>query len=555
MFGLLACPQAALAGSEGLRSVMVAGGFDRPLFVTHAPGDHGRIFVLTKTGRVFVVDLSTGAKSEFLHITPISTNSERGLLGLAFHPDFPETNAFFVNYTDANGNTVIARYGVTENPNVADSVGEVVLTVNQPAPNHNGGWMGFGPDGYLYIALGDGGNQRDPNGMGQNIVGELLGNILRIDINSDQFPENANRNYAIPPDNPFVGIPGEDEIWAFGLRNPWRCAFDSLTGDFYIADVGESELEEVNFQPFDSSGGENYGWRCFEGTTCTVFGLCDCEAVESIAPIHEYSHENSNCSISGGEVYRGCAIPELDGEYFFGDFCSSRIWSLANPIGTPVVTDRTLALQPPPNGIMSVSSFGRDAAGEIYICDYLGGKVWKIVQEQILELVAADPPDDVVDARVHVEQDGTTPVGWDGWSLTFNRSANCLFPESFKLTMDGPSESLPIIASVVVEGEFEAKVVLDRVIYPGSWISFYHNESGSGARMGSLPGDVDASRTVSPLDILALVDHLNEAVPPLALWSTDIDRSGVVDAADVTSLIVLLEGSIDGQVWLGASLP
>ena len=553
----IVCPGGVWAGGTPLRTVEVAGGLSFPVYVTHAPGDYARIFVLTKAGRIYVVKAGQRLAEPFLDIDDLSSAiNERGLLGMAFHPDYPAVNAFFINYTDNNGDTVIARYAVSQDPDIADPDGDAILMISQPAANHNGGWLEFGPDGYLYIALGDGGGQRDPNGRGQNTVGELLGNILRIDVDSDAFPADPLRDYAIPPDNPFVGVDGEDEIWAYGLRNPWRCAFDSATGDLFIADVGESEHEEINFEPFGSPGGANYGWRCFEGTECTSFGLCNCPAVDAVEPIHVYSHDNGSCSISGGEVYRGCAIPDLAGAYFFGDFCTSQLWTLTFVDGQPLIEGRTSELTPE-GGISGVSSFGKDAAGEVYICDYVGGKVLKVVSDPPLELAAADPPHKAIDARAPVEVDGVTPVGWDRVELVLSAELHCTTPADFSVFSEGGfGLSGPVVQAVELGAKAgEVAIMLDRPILAGSWLNVFHHESRALVRLGSLPGDVDSSRVTTPLDLLHLVDQINAAVGGGDIWSTDIDRSGSMDAADVAMLVGLVGGTVDGRIWLGVSLP
>ena len=263
------------------------------------------------------------------------------MLGLAFHPDYTTTGFFYVNYTDNLGDTVVARYTVSaKDPNVADpDSAQTVLTQDQPFSNHNGGQVAFGPDGYLYIALGDGGSGGDPQENGQNL-NTWLGKILRVDVNGDDFPGDPNRNYAVPPDNPFVSDPNAlDEIWAYGVRNPWRCTFDRVTGDFFIADVGQGAWEEINFQPAASPGGENYGWDVLEGglhgpqpvpggNCFEDFPQGSCNAFlngGSTLPVLEYSH-SFGCSVTGGYRYRGQLYPQLDGIYFYSDLCSGIIW-------------------------------------------------------------------------------------------------------------------------------------------------------------------------------------------------------------------------------------
>ncbi len=378
------------ASAQSLTTVRVASGLSSPLYVTHSPNDTSRIFIVEQgssgTARIKILRFSDGVvlPTPFLTISGILTGGERGLLGLAFHPDYETNGYFYVNYTTsgggAAGQTVVSRWQVSADPNVADAGSQqIVLRIPQPFANHNGGWIGFGPDGYLYVATGDGGSGGDPGDRAQTITNQLLGKMLRLDVNGDDFPADPDRNYAIPADNPFVGVTGDDEIWAYGLRNPWRNAFDRATGDLYIADVGQNVWEEVNVQPGNSTGGENYGWRCYEGNASFNQTGCTGDPNDYVFPVHVYSH-SFGCSISGGYVYRGCAMPYLRGTYFFADWCSENIWSFRY-LGTPnpPVTNRTAELDPAGAlSIDSIVSFGEDVFGEMYILDQ-GGEVYKIV--------------------------------------------------------------------------------------------------------------------------------------------------------------------------------
>ncbi len=370
-----------------LKTIRVASALSQPVFVTHVPGDFSRLFIVELGGQIKIMTLPalTVLGTPYLNLSGIiSTGGERGLLGLAFHPNYASNGFFYVNYTNTSGDTVVARYQVTGSPatsNVANSgSASILLTIGQPFANHNGGWIGFGPnDGYLYIATGDGGSFCDPGQRAQDITNELLGKILRIDVDSGS-------PYGIPPSNPFVGVTGDDEIWAYGLRNPFRCAFDSATGDFYIGDVGQNAVEEIDYQPASSTGGENYGWDCMEGSDCssTSSGCgtagCTCGAMGLKGPIHEYSHALGNV-VTGGEVYRGCAIADLASTYFFADEGSNRIWSFRVVGGVKQdFQERTSELAPGGGlSIQTISSFGTDAFGEIYLCDLVGGEVFKIV--------------------------------------------------------------------------------------------------------------------------------------------------------------------------------
>ena len=329
-----------------------------------------RLFIVDKFGTIEIIDtFGTAYPNPFLDISgQITTNSERGLLGLAFHPNYSTNGFFYVNYTDINGNTTISRFSVSAgNPDLANTASEqILLTINQPFSNHNAGDITFGPDGYLYITSGDGGSGGDPLGNGQNTQ-TLLGKILRIDV-------DGGSPYAIPPSNPFVGDPNVlDEIWSYGLRNPWRFSFDDLTGDLWIADVGQNDWEEVNFQASTSTGGENYGWRCYEGNQ--VFNNSGCPTAGNLTfPVFEYDH-NTGSSISGGFVYRGNKYPCLYGKYICMDYVSDHLWTI-EPDGnggwiSNFYNNNNFILG---NGIVS---FGQDASGELYACS-VSGNIYKI---------------------------------------------------------------------------------------------------------------------------------------------------------------------------------
>ncbi len=350
----------------------IASGYERPVYLTHAGDDSGRLFVVEQAGRITVIDAERGEPLEtpFLDITPLvnSRANERGLLSVAFHPDYASNGLLFVNYTRVpDGATVIARYHVSSDPNIADpNSGVTILTIDQPEANHNGGLIKFGPDGYLYIGMGDGGGAGDRHGTignGQDLSA-LLGKMLRIDV-------DGGEPYAIPPSNPFAdGTNARAEIWAFGLRNPWRFSFDRATGDLYTADVGQGQYEEVNFQPASSSGGENYGWRMMEGVHC-FNPRQDCDPTGLTLPVAEYIH-GSGCSITGGYVYRGAAYPWLDGVYFFADYCSGIVWSLERAAsGEWEMRERIRAN-------FNVSSFGEDQDGELYLVGHDDGAIYRL---------------------------------------------------------------------------------------------------------------------------------------------------------------------------------
>ena len=357
----------AAGQSDEFQLVEVITGLHRPVYVTHAGDGTNRLFVVEQSGLIKVVADGQVLADPFLDttalISPEALNdsyTERGLLGLAFHPDYAENGLFYVNYTDRNGHTILSRYSVAaDDANRADATSALpLLYVQQPYANHNGGHMAFGPDGYLYVSLGDGGSGGDPLGNGQNLD-TLLGTILRLDV--DTFEDS----YAIPADNPFVDrADARGEIWAWGVRNVWRFSFDRETGDLYMADVGQNQWEEISFQASGSAGGENYGWNAFEATH--VYSG-NSPASTPIDPILEYDHSNGWCSVTGGYVYRGSVIPALQGQYFYADWCTGTLWSAqegADGWGSQIVMETG----------RQISSFGEDEAGELYVVDY-GGSV------------------------------------------------------------------------------------------------------------------------------------------------------------------------------------
>lgn len=351
---------------------VVVDGLDNPVYVTHAGDGSGRLFVVEKAGRIVVSD--NGTPSTFLDISAQvrSIGSEQGLLGLAFHPQYATNGYFYVNYIGTDGDTYVSRYEVSSgDANAANPDSEtVLLTVDQPFANHNGGHVAFGPDGYLYIGLGDGGGGGDPDNNAQN-TSNLLGAILRIDV-------DAEDPYGIPPDNPYMGQSGRDELWAIGLRNPWRFSFDRLNGDLFIGDVGQNAWEEVNYQANGTPGGMNFGWPCFEGVGVYDGYDGDCSSQTTLqAPIIQYSHDEG-FSITGGYVYRGVQYPQLYGLYFYGDWANGKIWSITQT-SPGIWTEPTLVLETN----FRISSFGEDAAGELYVVEYSlsNGTVRRITQE------------------------------------------------------------------------------------------------------------------------------------------------------------------------------
>lgn len=335
--------------------------FENPVFVTPFPGDPARFTVVEQEGRLLSILDGKVQEDPFLNIgEKLSTGGERGLLGLAFHPHFSSNGRLFVNYTrKSDGATVVAEYQAPPPSHIANPDERILIVIPQPYSNHNGGMIAFGPDRYLYIGTGDGGSGGDPDNYAQNPQ-ELLGKFLRIDV--DRFSP-----YAIPPDNPLVQGTGKPEIFAMGLRNPWRFSFDRQTGDLWAGDVGQNAWEEVDI----IHKGKNYGWRLLEGRHC-YNPSSNCELAPSlVSPVTEYRHEQGRCSVTGGYVYRGKRIPALAGTYVFGDFCSGEIWGYRDG-GTSLLTDTDL----------QISSFGEDSDGELYVVGYQG-RIMKIVPKAV----------------------------------------------------------------------------------------------------------------------------------------------------------------------------
>jgi len=371
------------AALEATDLVQVASGFQSPLAARHAGDGSGRLFVVERAGRIRIFDGTQVLGTPFLDITTAvdATGNEQGLLGLAFHPDYASNGLFYVNYTyDPAGagldRTRVSRFNVSgADPDLADPSSEVVLLeVAQDFDNHNGGNILFGPDGYLYVGMGDGGSGGDPNERAQDRM-MLLGKMLRIDVDSTTVPAGAEvcglvANYGIPADNPFAGADAAcDEIWSLGLRNPWRWSFDRQTGDLFIGDVGQDAVEEIDLQPASSAGGENWGWRCYEGSA--AFATAGCQPAGSYDfPVLEYGQMLGRCSVTGGYRYRGTGASEIRGTYVYGDYCTGEIWFATESAGTwssSVWMDTAL----------NISSFGEDEAGELYVVN-LGGSLWRI---------------------------------------------------------------------------------------------------------------------------------------------------------------------------------
>lgn len=356
--------------SQTVDIVSFGTGFTSPVEITHA--NDSRLFVVEQGGAIKILNANgTVNASNFLTLTSTTliSGGERGLLGLAFHPDYATNGYFYVNYTRAgDGATVIARYSVSTNPNSADSnSGTVLLTIAQPFSNHNGGSIKFGSDGYLYIGMGDGGSAGDPGNRAQNI-NENLGKMLRIDVNSG-VP------YGIPPTNPYVGIAGNDAIWAIGLRNPWKFSFNRNNGDLWIADVGQNAIEEINKVPSPLTPGLNFGWRCYEGNT--AYNTAGCPAIGTFTmPLAQYTHSSGACSVTGGYVYTGSIYPNFSNQYFFADYCVNRIGMVNNASGA--ITYSAFL-----NGLDLITTFGEDNNGELYVASAGSGIIYKIIDSSL----------------------------------------------------------------------------------------------------------------------------------------------------------------------------
>jgi glucose/arabinose dehydrogenase len=430
----------ATAGILGMERV--ASGLAGPIFVTHAPGDESRLFIAQRGGQIRILDLNTGVlqSTAFLSMTGVDTEGEGGFLGMAFHPNYfnqgmPGFGRFYVSIT-TDGSPLTSRIREFQvsasNPNIANAGSlREILSFAQPQANHNGGWIGFSPnDGYLYMSSGDGGGGNDDDaghtegtGNAQDITNNLLGKILRIDVDGDDFPTDAARNYAIPPTNPFVGETGDDEIWSYGLRNPFRASFDRVTGDLWIGDVGQGQREEIDFQPATSDGGENYGWRLREGLIATP-GVGGAKPPGNVDPVYDYDRNNDpfgGTVVTGGYVYRG-PDPSLHGKYFFLDSRNTaaasddNYWMFdpANPFGTVQNIEAQLL-----EGILTLPqfpvSFGEDARGNLYIAYIASGEVYRIV---------ADSP--IVG---DYDNDGDVDVGdYDRWRANFGQSSRVVLP-------------------------------------------------------------------------------------------------------------------------------
>lgn len=594
VLGCSIAPEPARAGGE-LKTVQVASGLNRPVNVVSAPGDTDRLFIIEQPGIIKILDLNTGnvLGTPFLNIDGVVSNGytgngERGLFALAFHPNYfvagdPNEGNFFVHYSANSGATTIERYTVSNDPDVADLGSNLLIFTNfQPFANHNGGAIVFGPnDGYLYFGLGDGGSANDPGNRAQN-DNQLLGKILRIDVNNSTVADP----YDIPPSNPFVGEAPLDEIWAKGIRNPWRISFDRLNGDLYIADVGQNAREEINYQPADSPGGQNYGWRCMEGFGCTGFSGCVCNDDSLTLPIHEYFHNGAGgFSITGGYVYRGCQIPELFGHYFYADFVSNKIWTLKVVDGVATeIQERTADMNPPDVGgsIGQISTFGQDAQGELYIVERAGsgsGQVFRIEPKQP-SLPGGDAPEIVhagtngalfsgyIDPRAESSNGMDVNLGLESVAIEFSEpiiTAECtaVTADAFSVQVTG-GKALNVI-SVDTSQNPIITVHLDGFVPLQEWATiianvhdFEGNQIPSSGNQGpgvnetdridvaSLPGDVTQDGMVQPVDLLRFRQIITGVlIPPQGTPEdfVDTDRNGSIQPLDFLRFRQLILGT------------
>ncbi|MEY3052655.1 MAG: hypothetical protein RLY31_2440 [Bacteroidota bacterium] len=541
-----------------------AGGFTKPLDIAHCGDD--RLFVVEQRGVIWILD-KDGNKlpTPFLNIDPQvgSNGNEQGLLGLAFHPSYADNGRFFVCYTDNNGDTRVVRYEVkTDNPDQADPASALVLLeVDQPYSNHNGGCLQFGPDGYLYIGLGDGGAGGDPQNNGQKRT-TLLGKMLRLDVDN-------GTPYGVPPDNPFVGDASTlDEIWALGLRNPWRFRFDRQTGDLWIGDVGQDAWEEINFQPAGATGGRNYGWRCLEGTHAYNTGGC-MGIADMIPPVAEYANNfGSGCSVTGGTVYRGCRFPELYGHYLFTDYCSGILWSLL-PDGSGGFALTQLANLTD----FQFVTFGEDSRGELLLAGLGNGIIYRLEEtsETFSYNLTSTPPTCPADSDGSIlfsVTDGAMPTSL-AWShgaigpqadqltagtyyLTITGDNGCTVQESVAL-----SPVIQLVAAVTDEScpgaaDGTADLLLSGNVEPATalWPDGSGGFERTGLSAGTYPVTITADEGCQWVDTVTVATQY-EAPPVPQILVTDDTLLSVPDV--YASYQWLLDGAVlpgaDGPAW------
>ncbi len=596
-----------MAQQVDMTLVRIVSGLERPVYAASPPGDTERLFIIEqKTGNIKIFNVVTGdlRAQPFIQIGDLTTTgNEQGLLGLAFHPGYEVNGRFFVNVVDVSGDTHIREYTRLTSDTGDPASKRTIITIGQPFSNHNGGWLGFGPhDGFLYIATGDGGSGNDPNNNAQDTIDNLLGKILRIDIDGDDFNDDPDRNYRVPADNPFVGASGDDEIWAYGLRNPWRVSFDRLTGDLYIADVGQLTKEELNVQPGASTGGENYGWRLREGTIANPSSVGGPRPAGALDPVYEYDRGSGDLegfSVTGGFVYRG-PLTALQGHYFFADFVNSRLWSLrwdrnpphtANGTNVKDFIDWTEIVSTDSGAVDTIASFGEDAVGNLYLLDF-GGEVFRVdaattpVSAGAVDLVGISfdaSPDRVrfgdVTVTFTVANQGAADAGQFDVDIIWSDDATIGNGDDVTLasrTVPGLLANDTISHNMSVD--FDLAVLFDRalrddapglpsgsmstsadclgiVIDPTNRIPESDELNNTGQGMGLDADDItyfpwDANpidRIVTPTDAIYVINRLMQFSPP-ADPVADIDGDGAVTPTDAITVINRLGRQINDSV-------
>jgi len=516
---------AALPDFQISVSDIVASGLNAPVGLTHAGDGSGRLFVLEQTGRIRIVQNNNLLVTPFLDVSDlISCCGERGLLGIAFHPNYSSNGYFYINYTNKTGTTVVARYQASPpSSNIANPASaQILFTISQPYANHNGGHLAFGMDGYLYISVGDGGSGGDPHNYAQNLTSPL-GKLLRIDVNS-------GAPYAIPPDNPYFAHPTADKrIWASGLRNPWRFSFDRVTGDLYIGDVGQGTYEEIDFQPANTLGGVNFGWRCYEGPLEYNFTAPPCNdpgfRAGLTAPITGYTHAEGY-SVTGGYVYRGSRYPRLTGVYFFADYVASQIWSIKMLSRNPFSwSARVLEL----NTGLNISSFGEDQAGELYILDHSGGTIRRL----------ADTAPSLALSNIQSSSTHANPGEILTFTITLVNSSNSI-ASGLHLENILPAGCNYLTGTLsatagVVNASQAPHLMWDGAVNPNSTVTISYQAAIQPGFQGSLVNS--ASITGSGIEPLERTVVVSVPRPPLATTPTDFFLPGTQPGSLTNSLV------------------
>ena len=520
----------------------VSSNFARPVFATSAPGDSGKLYVTEQhTGQVRVMDVETGSiePQPFLQLNNLSTGNEQGLLGLAFHPDYETNGRLFVNYTHGSGDTVVEEYQRGASGQ-ATGIGTAVLSVEQPQANHNAGWIGFGPNGLLHIATGDGGAANDsgtghgPIGNSQDITNNLLGKILRIDVDGDDFASDATRNYAVPANTPFVGQTGDDEILAYGLRNPYRSSFDRRTGDLFIADVGQGAREEIDVIPAGTAG-QNFGWRGREGFIDGPFN--DPVPNNLVDPIHDYDHSTlGGFSVTGGYVYRG-PITALQGKYFFADFVTDNLWSLEYDGTTATsVTPLHDEISVDFGALNNVSSFAEDEEGNLYVIE-LGGTIYRFGFDLPGDLTG-DGNVNAADIDLYADFLGQ-PANGEASSMDIDNNGFITLDdqqqliETFAQTTDGE------FGTLVGDINFDGQV--DVLNDAATLVNSLGNE---GESVGYANGDLNADRRVDVLnDAATLIDNLGRSRPA----TSSVAAAAVPEPCSSLAMMIVLAATVSGR--------